>query len=297
MKRKWSFFRWTPVDWLSSQGVRMMDATQRGWYIQLLCEAWEMEPQNRLPDDDLFLQRLAGAESSEPDFQSRWDAVKKMFPAKDGFLHNLRLERELEECEGASLHGKNAAVARWKGNPRKPKQSASNAHALPEHQMSINRAMPNGCQSVISNQESVISNQNAFAKFWGAYPKKVSKPQAEKAFKMHGCAEIIDLILASLNIQKASQDWTKENGKYIPYPASWLNGRRWEDQAPVQSAVVPQTTPANRYGLEQALKRAIAERADHLDIDHAQRDQAWVDRFNAAKVEIARLEAQLKGAL
>ena len=61
----------------------MMDPAQRGWYIQLLCEAWESDPQNRLPDDDRFLERLAGAESTEVDFQSRWNAVKKMFPEKE----------------------------------------------------------------------------------------------------------------------------------------------------------------------------------------------------------------------
>jgi hypothetical protein len=27
-----------------------------------------------------------------------------------------------------------------------------------------------------------------------------------------------------------SADWTKNNGQYIPLPATYLNGRRWEDE-------------------------------------------------------------------
>ena len=44
-------FQWYPKDWLSSLAVRNFDAEQRGWYIQLLNEAWENTPQGTLPDD------------------------------------------------------------------------------------------------------------------------------------------------------------------------------------------------------------------------------------------------------
>ena len=27
-----------------------------------------------------------------------------------------------------------------------------------------------------------------------------------------------------------TKDWLKENGKYIPFPATYLNGKRWEDE-------------------------------------------------------------------
>ena len=29
---------------------------------------------------------------------------------------------------------------------------------------------------------------------------------------------------------KQTNDWQKENGKYIPYPSTWLNNKRWEDE-------------------------------------------------------------------
>ena len=35
--------------------------------------------------------------------------------------------------------------------------------------------------------------------------------------------------MAAIEVAKESADWKKEGGKYIPYPATWLNNRRWED--------------------------------------------------------------------
>lgn len=37
----------------------------------------------------------------------------------------------------------------------------------------------------------------------------------------------------ALDRQRKSKDWLKEGGAYIPYPSTWLNGRRWEDEEPV----------------------------------------------------------------
>ena len=37
-------------------------------------------------------------------------------------------------------------------------------------------------------------------------------------------------MLEALNKFKMTSDWKKEKGQYIPYPASWLNQKRWEDE-------------------------------------------------------------------
>ena len=40
----------------------------------------------------------------------------------------------------------------------------------------------------------------------------------------------IDAVLAALEWQVQQPAWTKDGGAYIPHPATWLNGARWEDQ-------------------------------------------------------------------
>ncbi len=69
-----------------------------------------------------------------------------------------------------------------------------------------------------------------FPEFWATYPRKVQKVDAEKAFeKLNVNAELLAVMLAAVRTQRQSKDWQKEGGQFIPYPASWLRGRRWED--------------------------------------------------------------------
>jgi hypothetical protein len=69
-----------------------------------------------------------------------------------------------------------------------------------------------------------------FESFWQIYPKKIARLNAQRSWFKQGCDPIADIIMDALEKQARSPDWTKDNGKYIPYPASWLNGKRWEDE-------------------------------------------------------------------
>jgi len=70
-----------------------------------------------------------------------------------------------------------------------------------------------------------------FQKFWAIYPKKKSKGNAEKAFfKISPSEQLLETMLSSIERAKTSEQWTEANGKFIPYPASWLNSKAWEDE-------------------------------------------------------------------
>lgn len=69
-----------------------------------------------------------------------------------------------------------------------------------------------------------------FSQFWEAYPKKKGKEAARKAWrKLSPDRELCRTMAKALKWQKQSPEWLKDNGQYIPYPATWLNGHRWED--------------------------------------------------------------------
>jgi hypothetical protein len=95
---------------------------------------------------------------------------------------------------------------------------------------------------VIKQESKEIKQDNiypsSFTSFWGFYPKKVGKGEALKAWKkIRNAADILPQILASIQKQKHTEQWTEKNGKYIPHPATWLNGRRWEDEVDVQPTI------------------------------------------------------------
>ncbi len=92
--------------------------------------------------------------------------------------------------------------------------------------------------STSSTASTSTSEQDAppgdgFAVFWEEYPRKVAKPKAEQAWRrLKPSADVLTAILAALLVQRRSEDWRKEGGKYIPYPERYLKDRRWEDEVP-----------------------------------------------------------------
>ena len=70
-----------------------------------------------------------------------------------------------------------------------------------------------------------------FKTFWSAYPKKAGKDAAKKAFvKRKFDEQAFEKVMAALNEQKASEQWVKDAGQFIPHPATWLNQGRFDDE-------------------------------------------------------------------
>lgn len=82
-----------------------------------------------------------------------------------------------------------------------------------------------------NKNKNIYMLKNGFNLFWERYPKKLAKRDAEKAFaKINPDEKLFNLILEKLELYKQSEAWLKDGGQFIPYPATWLNGRRWEDE-------------------------------------------------------------------
>lgn len=71
----------------------------------------------------------------------------------------------------------------------------------------------------------------AFDRFWEAYPRKDSKAASLKAFsKIAPDEQLFAQILAGIERAETSEQWCKDDGKFIPHASTWLNQRRWEDE-------------------------------------------------------------------
>ena len=74
------------------------------------------------------------------------------------------------------------------------------------------------------------ADADGFNDFWNAYPKKKAKGDAERAWKgIIPDAALQARIRAAVASQALSDDWQRDAGKWIPYPATWLRAKRWED--------------------------------------------------------------------
>lgn len=102
-----------------------------------------------------------------------------------------------------------------------------------DNNTSINTTSNNNIPPIspLDEIELVSTLEIQFNKFWELYPKKKSKQEAFKSFtKINLNKEMFNLIIKQLELFKQTKDWKKEKGQFIPYPATWLNQKRWEDE-------------------------------------------------------------------
>jgi len=98
-----------------------------------------------------------------------------------------------------------------------------------------------------TREETTTDMEARFDRFWDVYPRKESKPAARKAFeKVKPDGELLARMIDALDRWKRSPQWQENGGQFIPYPASWLNQRKWEDDIPVYSRS-EKTLPAQQY--------------------------------------------------
>lgn len=81
--------------------------------------------------------------------------------------------------------------------------------------------------------KSVLMLEQDFENFWQEYPKKVGKKKACTSF-LKLKKDLLPIILEALKKQKSSAAWEENGGQFIPHPATWINGERWEDDVQTQ---------------------------------------------------------------
>lgn len=102
-----------------------------------------------------------------------------------------------------------------------------------------------------------------FDRFWFAYPKHEAKQSARKVFdKLDPDDSLLEIIIAAIEKQKQSDQWTRDGGQYIPYPATWLNQRRWEDET-----------------LKPAARKPNNPAVDYEQRDYTGKDREFMDLF------------------
>lgn len=76
---------------------------------------------------------------------------------------------------------------------------------------------------------SELPTAEGFEQFYAAYPRHVARVDAEKAWRRVVKPEEVPAILTRIEINRLGE-WKGKEKRFIPYPATWLNRRRWEDE-------------------------------------------------------------------
>lgn len=188
---------------------------EHGAYLLLLAAMWRRN--GWVPDNDRDNARILGLT------QSKWRRTKERLA---GFL----------TFEDGHITQKNLLKI-WKITQEKIEKNRANGAlgGRPKSSKNNDIEKANGCVSLNPNKTipdpdpDPIKNNVHFAQFWNVWPHKKSKAQAEKAWAKIPASERQEVIDKT---PAWCRQWREDNPKASHIlPASYLNGRRWEDEA------------------------------------------------------------------
>ena len=226
-------------DWLSSAKIATMTLEEVGGYTHLLAHEW-LSQDCTLPDDDTQLAALSRMGERWLSYPPGMNPVRNCFtphPSKQIRLINKRLYAEWKNLRAIRKErtdsGRKGAQSRWKVKNRT--DSSANGSAIA--QLLVEGMAKNGSSSPISSSilkkekdTSLNGHGDSFKIFWEHYPRKIGKGHVENAWaKIQPDDVLLGVMLAKIEQAKQSPLWTKDHGKFIKHPATWLNSKGWED--------------------------------------------------------------------
>lgn len=204
------------ADDLIAGTIQFSDA-ELGLYMRLLCVQWST---GSLPDDDEELRSYGKGDTPIARVKAKF---KK---CEDGRLRNERMEKERQKQQdyrdrqrvNGALGGRPKGLGYSGETQTKPKKTSPS---------------PSPSPSPVSGTVSGSAPStpiSPFDRFWSAYPRRTAKAAAERAWKRAKGDTRIEEILKAIEAQKKTHAWKKNNGEFIPHPATWLNQGRWQDE-------------------------------------------------------------------
>ena len=106
----------------------------------------------------------------------------------------------------------------------RPKKTESETETKPN-------TNPKQIQIQNKNISSAKPTTTRFNDFWSAWPsskRKVARAECEKKWAKHDLDMVADIIIANVTKLKKTEQWL---GGYDPAPLTYINQRRWEDDA------------------------------------------------------------------
>lgn len=239
-------FQFYPADWRKDQGLKLCSLAARGLWIDLMCLMHDAEPYGYLtingqPMQPEQIARLIG--ESPKDVRKCMSELQEnnVFSiTESGIIFSRRMVKDesIREArasggQAGAKFGKLGAEHGTKGGRPKGETGDKKPPFDTPLEPPPSSSSSSSSSTSVNPPHVPVGGGDHFLEFWSAYPKKVGKGAAEKAWskaKINGHAADV---IAAVQRQKQSEQWQKENGQYIPNPATWITQRRWEDELPI----------------------------------------------------------------
>ena len=212
-----------------------LTAEEHGAYMLLLFSYWQT-------GKPLRIDRLATvARIPNERWPSVADTLSEFFHVTETHWVQFRVEADLEAVNSKVVTASNAGKASARAKALKKQQELNDRSTNVDDPLQRNGNHKDTDTDTDKNKNNTPPMvDDLFPKFWKMYPNKKGKAAAEKAWKkLKVTADLFGQIAEGLAAQVVCEAWVKDAGQFIPHPATWLNGKRWEDEVKVASNVHP----------------------------------------------------------
>ena len=237
---------WININTAQSRDPRYMDSTwlERGAWLSMVAYCTERETDGiivgaRLWSDRQWLIALGGLLTDISRESGLWswsgdDLHLELYP------HDMQAtviaRREAGRKGGQATSEAKTEAVRANGNVEKAKQKQSKTKAKSKPKEMEGKEMERN-----EKDKSTLSYQSALAdererdweKVWSAFPKRVDEKKARAVYLESDVSP--QRLIDSLADWSATDEWTRDSGRWIPAPARWLERAGWTE-TPVQIA-------------------------------------------------------------
>jgi len=255
-----SYYEWSVTRWITSRAYEELDATGRGIYREMLDCCYI---QGSVSSEPAILERRCACTTEE--LQRYWPIIEPHFyrDRQTGRLRNKHADKFREEYLGfLERQGTNGA----KGGrpPKNPGLSSGFPSGFPIEEPTglqvenpaenpkLNYTKQDSTKPSAADRAALLQAFNAWIE---TYPKQTRTAAAGQAWillvdKSEISIKTLPDVIAGTDRWKKSEEWAKEDGKYIPEPATFLTGnekhpgRMWKDFP----KPLPEHAPKKRTG-------------------------------------------------
>ena len=127
-----------------------------------------------------------------------------------------------------------AAAAKVNGNAEKaklkPSLSQGEAKLKPTKRKEMERKEKE-LEGTLSYQSAIADErEREWEKVWSAFPKRIDEKKARAIYLESDVSP--QRLIDSLADWSATDEWTRDNGRWIPLPTTWLGRAGWTEQPP-----------------------------------------------------------------
>lgn len=267
--------------WIPQEIINLINLKHITWTeAVLLSEVWVLSNNRTCTASNEYFSKILGITADSVSRLVNKLVKMNYLTSKIGYLeNNIKVKRRFLKLNWERIVGTDVELSPRVATSIVSTDVEPHPTQMSDREYSIEYSRDNTLAQNFSESENKLENKPSknlselFEEFYKNYPKKKGKHRAFRWFKSHKPDEtLVAKMIEATNNQKQTFQWKQKNGRFIPHPATWLNGGSWENEIkPEEIAHTSDKSIARFLAIE------LYEKLKHKTFENFGQDKKLVD--------------------